>query len=107
MALFTNKDICPTCTEGRLDLILKANLDILNLYYLRYKNLKCRRSILLRSYSFLKDIRNWPYRVAFTILELFVNEGIIAKKLKSIIQNKSTKELNSKFIQNILIFSEK
>ena len=63
--------ICPICQNGNIIIKQYTNTDILNIYYGRCNNSKCRKIIRLRYYSILKLARNLPASVIFLIINLF------------------------------------
>lgn len=76
--------------------------DILNPLIYRCKNLKCRKILKLRNFSFLKGLRGFPASITYEILQLFINEGLNACKIQSIIDNKRYKEIHISKIHKIL-----
>ena len=68
--------------------------DILNPLSYRCINLKCRKRLKLKNFYFLKGLRGFPASIAYENLQLFINEGLNACKIKSIIDNKRYKEIH-------------
>ena len=85
--------ICPICQNGNIIIKQYTNTDILNIYYGRCNNSKCRKIIRLRYYSILKLARNLLASVIFLIINLFFFEALNATKI--------TDKLKIKFKDNI------
>jgi hypothetical protein len=85
-------DTCPTCTQSRLDLLLKSIPHILNPYYLRCNNIPCRKRELLRAYTFFSLHKAIPTNIILYIIYLFIivrlNVTQIYEKLSNTIKYK-------------------
>lgn len=96
-------NICPTCNIGKMEITIKKESNILNPFYCRCRNIKCRRKFKLRNFTFPKGLKNVAASIVYTILDSFIKEGLNAVKIKSILQNKTQADINIKFFHNILL----
>ena len=96
-------NICSTCNIGKMEITIKKESNILNPFYCRCRNIKCRRKFKLRNFTFPKGLKNVAASIVYTILDSFIKEGLNAVKIKSILQNKMLADINIKFFHNILL----
>ena len=95
-------DICTACNIGKFEIKEDTKKNILNPYYIRCNNKKCRKKVKLRSFSFLKNIRNIPASVIFNILENFFLVGLNAQKIEKLVKEKYNKDIKIKHVLKIL-----
>ena len=98
---------CPTCTKGNFDIKKYKNKDIINPYYVRCNNTKCRKKNSLRNYSFLHNIKKLPCSVIFMILENWLFIGLNANKINKIIEDKYNINIKIRSVQYILEYFRK
>ena len=78
-------NICPTYNIVNMEILQQKESNLLNPFNCRCRNIKCRRKFNLRNFTFLKGVKNVPISMAYTILDLFINEGLNAIKIKNIL----------------------
>ena len=79
-----NPNKCPTCFKGDFEIKENKGESIINPFYLRCNNTKCRKKKYLRAYSFFKLHKNIPASVLLEIINLFI---VIRLNVKQIKQN--------------------
>ena len=79
---FCKPDKYPTCFKGDFDLKENKGINILNPFYLKYNNNKCRKLKFLRAYTLFNLNKNIPSNFLLEVFNLFI---VIRLNLKQIL----------------------
>lgn len=78
---FYKPDIWPNCKAGEYGIKHYNNNKIINIYYCRCNNIKCRKKTNLRYYSIFKIDKKIPVSILYKIINLFIFESYNAKRI--------------------------
>ena len=92
---------CPNCKKILLK-YTKKKPDILNPYYLKCNDAKCRKKSNIRECSFLKFAKMIPATIVYEVILLFIIEQKNGKDIELVLKNKYDKIPNYRRILFIL-----
>lgn len=97
-----NSKLCPLCNIGQSEIKENNPNNLINPYYLRCSNTKCRRKYSLRYFSIFKLFRKIPASVIYKILELFIVKKQNAKEITAEIKNIYNKKVKYEAINKTI-----